>query len=506
MVPSDPIRVRGAPRPGPATAAVAVAALGLVAAASAAYRPAAVPTLASGIQIQEPEPGAWVEAVRQAGLDGVQVTLYARQGAWDGADLRFPREAPGVVAEIQAAREAGLKVALVLRVALEHALPENRHLWHGMIWPRQEVLEDWFRAYRSFALWGAELAQREGVEILALGSELNSLTSTRRLRRFPDLYAYFLDPDRTGAVRRRLVECAARVPRQWLEPDLDFPDGTRYPSLAAYLRAQEVAQRVWTRTISGALGPHGNPPTRALNRRRAVYEAFWRRLVAEVRERYRGPVTYAANFDAVEEVGFWDALDAVGVNAYYSLSRWGLQGAALDRELVASWRDVARRLQEVARRAGSPGPPRPVLFFELGWTGKAGSTVRPYSYHRVDVLESVGGEPGGPPPLRCVHWATQPDDPGERLRALQALLWVVEEGGFPALRGFTLWKLTTQPEQRAIEPFAVVLAPLEGGSGAAGRRRGQLALADRAYLATAAALAGNLGNGKVAAGSEAVAQ
>ena len=50
-------------------------------------------------------------------------------------------------------------------------------------------------------------------------------------------------------------------------------------------------------------------------------EAEWRRLIADVRRLYPGLVTYSANWgDDLERVKFWDALDLVGVDAYYPLA------------------------------------------------------------------------------------------------------------------------------------------------------------------------------------------
>lgn len=424
----------------------------------------AVPVLAGGIQVNEPDHGIWVESVRAAGLNAVQVTVYARQLAWDSAEMILPEEAPAVVAEIRAAHAAGLDVVLVLRTALEHGMARNRHLWHGMIWPDRAEVDAWFERYGEFALWGARLAAREDVDLLAVASELNSLTSTVEVEELPDLYAYFLDPRRTTPVRQRLVECAESVPPGALEPDLAFRDGTRYPDLDAYLLAEEETNREWTRRVVG-LADDAGTETKAdlelLNRRRRAYERRWRRLIRRVRQVYSGPLTYAANFDQVQQVGFWDALDAIGVNAYYGLGLWGLEGEALEEKLEESWRRVAGELGALAQRAGREAGigshHLPVVIAELGWTAKAGATVRPYSYHRVEVLETVGRRPDGGVPLSCVHWATQPEAPGERVRALRALLEVVREGDFPALRGFLLWKLTTLPSQREIEPFAVVL-------------------------------------------------
>ncbi|MCH7824107.1 MAG: hypothetical protein IH849_04845 [Acidobacteria bacterium] len=447
-----------------------------------------VPALSGAIHVNEPDHQVWIEALRAQGLDAVQVTLYARQQAWDSPELMVPDDADAVIGEIRTAKAAGLGVTLVLRVALEQGLASNRHYWHGMIWLDDGDVPTWFRNYREFALWAAALAAAEDVDLLVLGSELNSLTSTVPVDEVPGLYAYFLDPEKTAAVRERLVGCAATIPPEDLTSDLRFVDGGGYETLDEYLRAQEAADRAWTQHITGASRPEDVDLDR-LNARRATYERYWRELIANVRTVYGGPLSYAANFDQVQEVGFWDALDVVGATAYFSLSLRGLETERLEEVLTASWLRIAGELNELANRHGGPGRVLPVMFFELGWTRKAASTVRPFSYHRVEVLETA--PPAGsaaPPSLTCVHWATAPDDPFERVRALEALDRVVEQGAFPTLRGFTIWKLTTDPAHRQLEPFAVVIpASTDPGSDA-----GDADTADRAFLQTAARLAQRL--------------
>lgn len=50
------------------------------------------------------------------------------------------------------------------------------------------------------------------------------------------------------------------------------------------------------------------------------HERFWRDLIAEVRQHYPGPLTYAANWgEEFETLRFWDALDYMGLNNYYPL-------------------------------------------------------------------------------------------------------------------------------------------------------------------------------------------
>lgn len=395
----------------------------------------ALPTFFGGIQVNEPDHDRWTAALSDAGLDSVQVTLYARHQRWDEAAMYWDREAPWVISEIRSAKRAGLRVMLVMRVALEHGLEANQHLWHGMIWPRDDQLAAWFDGYSEFVLWGADIAAREDVELFVVGNELSSLSSTTPLRSLPPLYAYFLDSASVRTVRDDLVRCAGLLATD-AHPD----------RLDGLLRDEERVRRAWTLQAIGGDGVRLDQ----LNARRARYEGFWRNLVAHVRQRYSGLVSYGANFDQFQEVGFWDVLDFVAVNAYFPLSVYGLESAQSAERMVSSWRRVADELESLEDTL-------PVILVELGWTRRRGSTVRPYSYDRVEVLETAG--PAG---LTCVHWDSQPDDAGERVAALQALADVVSAGGFQSLRGFTLWKLTTRPEHRAIEPFAAVLQPGSG--------------------------------------------
>jgi len=460
METKEPSNDGGLPRAPGITALLAAIVL-VVATPSSALQQAQLPTFFAGIQVNEPDHDRWAAALVSAGFDAVQVTLYARQQSWNGATLYWDREAPWVVSEIRAARRAGLRVILVMRVALEHGLPENRHLWHGMIWPRNDLVADWFAAYGEFVHWGAALAATEGVDLFAVGNELNSMTSTRQVTELPDLYAYYLDAERVAAVNARLAGCAESVLRDGGGEDLRQLDGGRYADLAAMLNAAAERQREWASIVAGSV--------EELNRRGAVHERHWRELIAKVRAEYSGPLTYGGNFDQFAQVGFWDALDVLSVNAYFPLSLYGSTRDERRGDMAARWQQIGAELAATAEL--------PLMMLELGWTRSAGATVRPYSYDRVEVLETSGSDE-----LTCVHWNSQPADAGERVDAMRALGDAVEAGAFPRLRGFTLWKMTTNPEHRAIEPFAVVLP----GGRPAVEPQSELDRFDRDYLAAAA--------------------
>ncbi|MFD9790572.1 hypothetical protein ACFWXK_06420 [Streptomyces sp. NPDC059070] len=100
--------------------------------------------------------------------------------------------------------------------------------------------------------------------------------------------------------------------------------------------------------------------------------AAWHRVVAAVRSHYRGPLTYAANYDEYAKVAFWQDLDVIGVDAYWPLAEKPTTDAGA---LARAWRPIADELA-----AFSASRHRPVLFTEAGYTSQRGSTTAPYSW------------------------------------------------------------------------------------------------------------------------------
>ena len=54
--------------------------------------------------------------------------------------------------------------------------------------------------------------------------------------------------------------------------------------------------------------------------RTLVQEQRWRGLIGRLRQVYDGPLTYAANWSDYQRVPFWDALDTIGIQAYFPLT------------------------------------------------------------------------------------------------------------------------------------------------------------------------------------------
>jgi hypothetical protein len=102
-------------------------------------------------------------------------------------------------------------------------------------------------------------------------------------------------------------------------------------------------------------------------------EARWRRLIADVRARFSGRLLYSANWDRYDHISFWDALDAIGVSAYYDLS---LDRARMPtvRELLSAWRPYRDRLVAFAGAIG-----RPLIFTEAGYPSISGASYQPWN-------------------------------------------------------------------------------------------------------------------------------
>jgi hypothetical protein len=102
-------------------------------------------------------------------------------------------------------------------------------------------------------------------------------------------------------------------------------------------------------------------------------EEFWRKLIKDVRKRYSGKITYAANwYNEYEKITFWKELDYIGVQAYFPL----VKKMNPDTELLAkSWNKYIPDLQAVAKKNN-----RKILFTELGYKSTADSAIEPWGW------------------------------------------------------------------------------------------------------------------------------
>jgi hypothetical protein len=97
----------------------------------------------------------------------------------------------------------------------------------------------------------------------------------------------------------------------------------------------------------------------------------WRRTIAAVRLATGAPLVYASNWAAgAPKIGFWDGLDAIGVDFYDPLSP---EPTASDAELAAGVRRAGAPLASLAAATR-----KPVLFTEAGYPPAATSWTAPH--------------------------------------------------------------------------------------------------------------------------------
>ena len=108
------------------------------------------------------------------------------------------------------------------------------------------------------------------------------------------------------------------------------------------------------------------------------HEAAWRDLVSTVRSRYSGQVVYSANwYEEFERIGFWDALDYVGVNVYFPLSA---SVDASDEDLAIGASNSLASVGRVANRVGQR-----VLITEAGFVTSAAPWIQPHASDERDL-------------------------------------------------------------------------------------------------------------------------
>jgi hypothetical protein len=104
------------------------------------------------------------------------------------------------------------------------------------------------------------------------------------------------------------------------------------------------------------------------------FEPEWRQIIARVRTIYKGPLTYGANFDEIFHVRFWDALDWIGVSAYFPL----VDAPRPSREeLVRAWQPIVERLAQLSREQR-----KPIVFTEIGYRSVEGAAWRQWELPR----------------------------------------------------------------------------------------------------------------------------
>lgn len=188
-------------------------------------------------------------------------------------------------------------------------------------------------------------------------------------------------------VRRAIAELHALGLKVMLKPHVDVEDG----SWRAQIAPRDPA--LWFESYAAFLDHHAELAaaervemlvvgTELASMSGSRYAAEWATLLARVRARYPGLLTYAANGvepgDEFTSVSFWSRLDLLGVDAYTPLTD---KANPTRQELAAGWRrnryghDMLAAFSNL-QRAWS----KPLIFTEVGYRSGDGANRAPWDW------------------------------------------------------------------------------------------------------------------------------
>jgi hypothetical protein len=127
------------------------------------------------------------------------------------------------------------------------------------------------------------------------------------------------------------------------------------------------------------------------------WESGWENIIVGVRERYSGPLTYAAA--DYKSVTWWGSLDYVGIEAYFSLT--DKNNPTLE-DLKHAWSICADSIEKWQSTVN-----KPVIFTEIGYRSGDGANKQPEDYQtrlNVDLQEQVDCYEAAFQTLLCRSW------------------------------------------------------------------------------------------------------
>ncbi len=118
-----------------------------------------------------------------------------------------------------------------------------------------------------------------------------------------------------------------------------------------------------------------------------AYDSRWRTLIGGIRARFGGTLTYSANWggegftEEYPKIPFWDALDQLGISAYFELS--GNTTPSV-QSLNASWANwKATKIAPFQQRWN-----KPVFFTEVGYRSVDGAARQPWNWDASGSLDT----------------------------------------------------------------------------------------------------------------------
>jgi hypothetical protein len=101
----------------------------------------------------------------------------------------------------------------------------------------------------------------------------------------------------------------------------------------------------------------------------------WTRTIETIREIYHGKITYSCNWDNYTEVPFWDQLDMIGMNSYWSFGKKSSNPNPSVKDIITRWNEIQSDLFKFQQQVK-----KPIMFMEIGWFSQANVAYEPWDY------------------------------------------------------------------------------------------------------------------------------
>ena len=112
---------------------------------------------------------------------------------------------------------------------------------------------------------------------------------------------------------------------------------------------------------------------------------YWNGLINDIKQIYKGKLTYAANWDEYKRLTFWDDLDFIGVDAYFPLSDTKTPSV---KEFEKGWKTHKEEIKNIQSTFK-----KPILFTEFGYRSVDFTGKEPWnSSHENDEVNLEGQE------------------------------------------------------------------------------------------------------------------
>ncbi|OEK07861.1 glycoside hydrolase [Flavivirga aquatica] len=101
---------------------------------------------------------------------------------------------------------------------------------------------------------------------------------------------------------------------------------------------------------------------------------YWFSLIEKIKSKYKGKLTYAANWDEFKRTPFWSKLDYIGVDAYFPVSNSKTPTVS---ECLEGWKAHKPVVFEISKKHD-----KPILFTEFGYRSVDYSGKEPWKSDR----------------------------------------------------------------------------------------------------------------------------